>query len=587
MFRRSIVIRFWKLLVSTFMLVLSGVAASSVPLPQSGSSTGVTPQLQPVLSGLSSPVFVTNAKDGSNRLFILEQGGIIKVLQPGSTTPTVFLDITTKVLSGGERGLLGLAFHPQYLTNHRFFVYYIRKPDGAAVIAEYNVSAADSNVANLVESVILVIAEPNANHQGGTIEFGPDGFLYVAMGDGGVGPGSTNGAQKLDQLLGKMLRIDIDTPNGSVPYSSPSDNPYFGPTFGRDEIYAVGFRNPYRWSFDRATGQIFVADVGQSLREEIDIVTRGGNYGWSTFEGTLCIDSDTSHCSAGGFTAPVAEYDHSGGRCSIIGGHVYRGTQSTLPLGSYVYGDFCTGELFLLDHGVQTFLLGGAGNPSAFGEDEAGEIYVVGLGGTLSRIINTDTRTGSISASPNPIQVCDGSGLGVTTLTWQSTGTTNVQVRVGSPNGSEFASTGPSFSAPTGKWASQGMQFFLQDVSGGRPLTSLNTLAIVTVNLATNGCRTGSISANPNPIQVCDGSGLGATTLSWQSTGTTNVQVRVGSPSGSEFASTGPSFTAPTGKWVSQGMQFLLQDVSGGLPLTAANTLATTTVNLTTNGCPP
>jgi len=445
----------------------------------------------------------------------------------------------------------------------------------------------DSNVADPSESVILVIPQPFTNHNGGMIEFGPDGFLYIGMGDGGSGNDPGNRSQNLNELLGKMLRINIDIPNGSVPYSSPTDNPFFGPTSGRDEIYAVGFRNPFRWSFDRLTGQLWVGDVGQSAREEIDIVTLGGNYGWRVFEGSLCTNLDPALCANEGFIPPVVEYDHSAGGCSVIGGYVYRGTHSTLPLGSYVFGDFCSGQIFMLDHGVQTFLLNAGDSLSSFGEDEAGEIYVVRLSGTLYRLINTETRTASISANPNPIQVCDSSGLGITNLSWASTGTTAVQVRVGSPSGALFAHTGPSGSAATGKWVSQGMQFFLQDVSGGLPLTSANTIATVTVNLTATGCssRTGSISANPNPIQACDGSGLGITNLSWVSTGTTAVQVRVGSPSGALFAHTGPSGGAATGKWVSQGMQFFLQDVSGGLPLTSANTIATVTVNLTTTGC--
>ncbi|HSB68819.1 MAG TPA: PQQ-dependent sugar dehydrogenase, partial [Candidatus Methylomirabilis sp.] len=340
-------------------------------------------QLEPVLTGLTRPLFVTNARDGSNRIFVVEQGGMIKVLQPGAATPTVFLDITARVLSGGERGLLGLAFHPDYTANGRFFVDYTRQTDGATVIAEYHVSAANPNVADLAEAVLLVILQPFDNHNGGMVEFGPDGLLYIGMGDGGNANDPDNHAQNIDDLLGKILRIDVDAPSVGLPYSSPPDNPFLGGIPGRDEIFAVGMRNPFRFSFDRTTGQLFVGDVGQDAREEIDIVTRGGNYGWRVFEGTLCTINDPALCGVGSFTPPIAEYDHAAGRCSVTGGYVYRGTRSSLPDGAYVYADFCTGEIFQLlpaaAGGTQTLLLDTPMSISSFGEDEAGEIFVVDL----------------------------------------------------------------------------------------------------------------------------------------------------------------------------------------------------------------
>lgn len=343
-------------------------------------------QLEPVLSGFTSPLYVTNAHDGTNRLFVVEQAGRIKVLQSGSTTASVFLDITLKVLSGGERGLLGLAFHPQYSINRRFFANYTRQTDGATVIAEYRASTADPNIADTAETVLLTIPQPFPNHNGGMIEFGPDGYLHIATGDGGSANDPGNRAQDIEDLLGKILRIDIDHPNGAVPYSSPADNPFFGPTPGRDEIYAFGFRNPWRYSFDDGTGQLYVADVGQGAREEIDIVTLGGNYGWRVFEGSLCTNLDPGLCSSDGSIAPIAEYSHSGGRCSIAGGYVYRGARSSLPVGTYIYGDFCTGEIFLLNNGSQSVILDTTLNISSFGEDEAKEILVVGLGGTVHRM---------------------------------------------------------------------------------------------------------------------------------------------------------------------------------------------------------
>jgi len=358
-------------------------------------------QLQSVLTGLSSPLYVTHAHDGTNRLFIVEQPGRILVLQPGAGTATVFLDIMSKVLSGGEQGLLGLAFHPNYAFNRRFFVNYTRQPDGATVVAEYRASAADPNLADTLETTILVIPQPFANHNGGMIEFGMDGFLYIGMGDGGSGNDPGNRAQNINDLLGKMLRIDIDAPG--VPYSSPPSNPFFGATPGLDEIFAVGLRNPFRFSFDRGTGQLYAGDVGQSAREEIDIITLGGNFGWRVFEGTLCTNNDPGLCNPANFVFPIAEYDHSGGRCSVIGGYVYRGTRSTFPMGAYIYGDLCTGEILHLfpaaGGGTQSVVLDTTLSISSFGEDESGEIYVVDLNGAVHRLIGETGTTDATNES--------------------------------------------------------------------------------------------------------------------------------------------------------------------------------------------
>jgi hypothetical protein len=351
--------------------------------------------LEPVASGLSSPIYITNADDGTNRLFIVEQTGAIKVLQPGSSTPTIFLNISSKIVSGGEQGLLGLAFHPQFSTNRRFFVNYTRAGDGATVVAEYRASASNPNVADATEIPIITIAQPFANHNGGMIEFGADGFLYIASGDGGSGNDPDNRAQNRNELLGKILRIDINTPNGALAYSSPASNPFFGSAPGRDEIYALGLRNPWRFSFDRTTNRLFVGDVGQGASEEIDIITLGGNYGWRVYEGTLCTNLDPALCNPNNFTAPIAEYSHTSGRCSITGGYVYRGTLSAVPVGAYVYADFCTGEIFLLENGGQTLLVDTDLNISSFGEDEAREIYVVNIGGEVFRLSNQAAPNGT------------------------------------------------------------------------------------------------------------------------------------------------------------------------------------------------
>jgi glucose/arabinose dehydrogenase len=341
-------------------------------------------RLEPFLSGLTSPLYLTHARDGSGRLFVVEQAGIIKVVAPGGTSaPTVFLDIRSRVLAGGEQGLLGLAFHPGYSTNGRFFVNYTRRPDGATVIAEYRCSA-DPDVASDAEAVVLVIDQPFANHNGGMIEFGPDRLLYIGMGDGGSGNDPGNRAQDPESLLGKILRIDVDK---TAPYSVPPDNPFAGSTTGRGEIYAVGLRNPFRFAFDRLSGQLYVGDVGQDAWEEVDIVTRGANMGWRVFEGNHCTNLDPASCASPGFTPPVAEYFHDLGRCSVTGGYVYRGRGGALPAGTYVFGDFCSGEVFTLLGGGPTVLLDTGFNIASFGEDETSELYVVDLNGTVARLV--------------------------------------------------------------------------------------------------------------------------------------------------------------------------------------------------------
>ena len=343
-------------------------------------------QLTPVVTGLSNPLFVGHAGDGSQRLFIVEQDGIIRVLGAGQSTPTIFLDVRPRIATDGEQGLLGLAFHPQYATNGRFFVYYTRAGDGTIVIAEYRVST-DPNIADTTEQVLLTIPHPtHTNHNGGMLAFGFDGYLYAGVGDGGGGNDEPNNAQNIDLLLGKILRIDVDRPGAGALYSSPPDNPLVNAP-GRDEIFAFGFRNPWRFSFDRTTGELWIGDVGQGEREEIDrAVVRGGNYGWRIYEGFLCTNLGPSLCNPSDFIDPLFDYSHTNGRCSVTGGYVYRGSLGTLPAGVYVYGDFCSGEIFVTNGDMQAVLAFTAMNISSFGEDEQGELYVVDRGGTVSRV---------------------------------------------------------------------------------------------------------------------------------------------------------------------------------------------------------
>jgi len=386
--------------------------AFAVALVSLSSTSEAAIQLVPVVtSGITSPTFVTHAGDGSNRLFILEQAGLVDVLQPGSGTPTMFLDIRGKVKSGGEQGLLGLAFHPGYETNGRFFVFYTRVGDGTLVIAEYQVSPTNRDVADPTETIILTIPHPtNTNHNGGMLAFGPDGYLYIGVGDGGSANDPPNNAQNKNVLLGKILRIDVNASQApGVHYASPSDNPFFGPTDGADEIFALGMRNPWRFSFDRLTGQLWVADVGQGSREEVDTpIINGGNYGWRVYEGTACSNNDPALCNPNNYIFPIFDYLHLNGRCSITGGYVYEGSLNPFPAGTYVYGDYCSGEIFAWDGTAQTVLLDTALNISSFGEDEQGELYVVNLSGSISRIVSSVPCTFAISPTRTTFEVNGG-----------------------------------------------------------------------------------------------------------------------------------------------------------------------------------
>jgi glucose/arabinose dehydrogenase len=398
-------------------LALAAVLVAPPPRAEA-QTTCPTIETQAAVTGLSSPLFVTHAGDGTNRLFVVERPGTVKVVQPGQSTGTVFLTIpAAKILAGDERGLLGLAFSPDFETNRRFFVSYTRKDDGAIVLAEYLATnpanpanqTASPSATNATEIVHLVIPHPDeANHNGGMLAFGPGGYLFMSVGDGGSSDDPLNNAQNINRLLGKILRLDVDTPNGSVPYSSPADNPYFGATAGRDEIYALGLRNTWRFSFDRGNQNLIAGDVGQGAREEVDYINLGGNYGWRVMEGTDCnFANDSIPCNSPLFTPPLLEYTHSGGRCSITGGYVYRGTNETLPDGTYVYADFCTGEIFGVDvedlplpPGPTTpaLLVDAPFQISSFGEDEAGESYAVTLSGSVNRLLAA-TRLVTTSAA--------------------------------------------------------------------------------------------------------------------------------------------------------------------------------------------
>ncbi|MBE9489295.1 MAG: PQQ-dependent sugar dehydrogenase [Bacteroidetes bacterium] len=361
-------------------------------------------------SGFSSPVDIQNA--GDDRLFIVEQSGRIKILNADATiNPTPFLNISSLISTGGERGLLGLAFHPDYINNGYFFVYYTDN-SGDTQVARYTVDGSDPDLADPASALLILAADqPYSNHNGGCIQFGADGFLYIGLGDGGSGGDPENRSQNLQTLLGKMLRLDIDNTDGGNNYAIPSDNPFVGDPNALDEIWAYGLRNPWRFSFDSETDELWIADVGQNQVEEVDRVAgdaAGLNYGWRCYEGSQPFN--TSGCpDPSELTFPVAEYSHSGGNCSITGGYVYRGSIYSDIYGFYFYADYCSGEIGTVDNANNQINHGSfSGNWSAFGEDNSSEIYIADISGTIYKIIGgeivgtEDFNDSEVSMIPNP-----------------------------------------------------------------------------------------------------------------------------------------------------------------------------------------
>jgi len=388
---------------------------------------------QVIATGFSQPTYVASANDGTGRLFVLEKTGRIKVIKNGGVLATPFLDISGQVTFTFESGLLGLVFHPSYETNRFFYIYYTRVPDNASVIARYRASTGNPDVADPSSAFTIITAtQPSPVHKGGQLAFGPEGYLYIALGDGGgVGADPDNNGQDINTLLGDILRIDVD---GGSPYAIPTDNPYVGED-GLDEIWQSGFRNPWRFSFDRLTNDMYIGDVGGADWEEVDYVpasnTGGLNFGWKCREGAHPTNFAPPECNDGRIlTDPIAEYPHDGGSAAVSSGYVYRGTVSPALVGRYFYADFSSGRIWsLYSTGPSTF-----STPeleldtdlaiSSFGEDEAGEIYVVDYGGgTIRKLAGVASGPNLSASTKSASTVAADSGEVVTyTVRIQNTG---------------------------------------------------------------------------------------------------------------------------------------------------------------------
>jgi glucose/arabinose dehydrogenase len=371
------------------LFAASGCSGDSSPASAPGPFPPSWPQvsLAPVSGGFAQPVHVTHAADGSGRIFVVEQAGRIRILDNGAVLPAPFLDLASlnppRLVAGGEQGLLSVAFPPGFDVKQHFYVYYTRAADGAIVVARYRVLATNANVADPAsEEVILVVPHPVfGNHNGGQLAFGPDGYVYIGTGDGGQGGDPDNNAQNPALMLGKLLRIDVES--GIAPYGVPPDNPFLGVAGYRQEIWALGLRNPWRFSFDRGTGDLYLGDVGQGAFEEIDFQLAGDlagrNYGWNIMEGDSCYPPGTVGCNRTGIALPVFVYGHSLG-CSVTGGHVYRGSAFPSLQGIYLFGDLCSGRVWGVKRNGAAWdnalLADTTLTITTFGEDEEGNVYV-------------------------------------------------------------------------------------------------------------------------------------------------------------------------------------------------------------------
>jgi glucose/arabinose dehydrogenase len=376
-------------------------SASSQPRSSESPSTPFDPAhvavaMTPYVHVDGGPLAIGAPPDGSGRLFVATQDGRIWVIsRAGAVAATPLLNISQRITSGGERGLLGIAVHPRFPADPRVFVDYTDL-HGNTVVSSFSLDPADTSRVDLgSERIIFTATQPFANHNGGALLFGPDGDLYISLGDGGSGGDPFGNGQRLDTTLGKVLRIDVDNPSNGRAYGIPAGNPFVGTSTARPEIWLYGLRNPWRMSFDRATGDLWIGDVGQEKWEEVDVARAGAsglNFGWNRMEGLHCY-APANGCDTSGLTLPVAEYGH-GPECTVIGGYVYRGSAYPALLGGYLFADYCSGTIFAIPAAgtgqTTPVVVGKTKNGiSGFGEDTSGELYAANLDGTISKVTVT------------------------------------------------------------------------------------------------------------------------------------------------------------------------------------------------------
>jgi glucose/arabinose dehydrogenase len=374
------------------MRKLIGIALAVLPFLLAAPVSAQKLALRPVAANLPGITSVVNARD--SRLFITLQHGQVMIWDRTQVLPTPFLDVSSLVSCCGEQGLDSIVFHPRYRENGIFFIDY-SDHDGNTVVARYHVSS-DRNVADPTSATVLMrIPHPFENHYSGEMQFGPDGYLYIGLGDGGSAGDPFNNAQNLGVLLGKIMRIDVDS---ASPYAIPPTNPFVNNAAARPEIWAFGLRNPWRFTFDRENGDLWIADVGQAAWEEVDLQRRtsigGENYGWRRMEATHCYNPATACDTDDAITMPILEYSHVQNRCSITGGYRYRGSLYPALRGKYLYADYCTGELWAVTEGTagqwtSTLMLATQLQPTTFGEDENGELFIGGSNGVYALVDET------------------------------------------------------------------------------------------------------------------------------------------------------------------------------------------------------
>ncbi|MCX5661864.1 MAG: PQQ-dependent sugar dehydrogenase [Planctomycetota bacterium] len=371
------------LLVAVVALLLAPLAARAAEL----SPVTIEPAFPNV--HLGGALYLDHPRDGSDRIVVVQQSGQISLIDNDpKATPRPMADLRDRIRAGGEEGLLGLAFHPDFKRNRQLFLHFtaIDMPR-RGIIARFTMDPSLQRIDPASQEILLTIPQPYSNHNGGMIAFGPDGMLYIGLGDGGNGGDPHNNGQNKNTLLGKILRIDVDKPEAGRAYAIPADNPFVGQPGVRGEIWALGLRNPWRFSFDRKTGDLWAGDVGQNLWEEIDLIKKGENYGWNVFEGSRPFRAP-GVADAGPFTPPIVDYSHNAGVC-VTGGYVYRGKKIPALEGAYLYGDFGRGTIWAIHYEpgkpVKPMVLGNVPALASFGEDRDGEVYIVSLQGTIFR----------------------------------------------------------------------------------------------------------------------------------------------------------------------------------------------------------